>query len=193
MNKSVMQIFALVVIGAGLGACATVPKPLQGQYSNATPRESAAGGDQAVRWGGEIIKVEPKADATCFEVLSRKLDDVARPVRRDASEGRFIACRSGFYDPEEFERGREVTITGRVTGTDRGKVGEFDYSYPHVAADTIYLWPRRPLVVRSPYYDPWMYGGPYGPWGWGPYWGPYWGGTVVIRERPHPTPPKPSR
>ena len=189
MNKSILQLAATALLGASLGACVTVPKPLQGQYSNATPRDAAAAdGGQAVRWGGEIIKVEPKADITCFEVLSRKLDATARPMTRDPSEGRFIACRSGFYDPEEFERGRELTIVGRVTGTDRGKVGDYDYSYPHVAADAIYLWPKRPLVVREPY-DPWRYGyGPYGPWGWGPYWGPYWGGSVIIRERSHPRP-----
>ncbi|GAA0719920.1 Slp family lipoprotein [Dokdonella soli] len=183
--------YAIVLLAAGLASCATVPTPLQGQFSAAMPRDTAnAGSGQTVRWGGEIIKVEPKTDATCFEILARQLDDSARPRSSDASGGRFIACRNGFYDPEEFQRGRDLTIVGRVTGTDRGKVGEFDYSYPHVAADAIYLWPKRPLYVRTPYYDPWMYGfGPY--WGYGPYWGPYWGGgTVIIRERPN-TPPNP--
>lgn len=189
MNKSNFRFLAIALLGCALGACAIVPKPLQGQYSNATPREAATtGSGQVVRWGGEIIKVEPKQDQTCFEVLARELNATARPMQRDASDGRFIACRAGFYDPEEFERGREITIVGRLTGTDRGKVGDFDYTYPHVAADTVYLWPKRPLVVRTPYYDPWMYGG-YGPWGWGPYWGPFWGGgTVIIRDHPHPRP-----
>ena len=60
-----------------------------------------------------------------------------------------------------------------------------------MAADAIYLWPKRPLYVNTPYYDPWMYG--YGgPWGWGPYWGPFWGGgTVIIRDHSSP-PPKPT-
>ena len=81
-------------------------------------------------------------------------------------------------------------MTGHITGTDHGKVGEFDYTYPHVAADTIYLWPRRVVHAQSPYYDPWMYGyGGFG-YGYGPFWGPYWGGpTVIIRERGHPAPP----
>lgn len=191
MNKQ----WLIVVAATGLASCATIPTPLQGQFAATLPRDAAASGSthQAVRWGGEIIKVEPKADATCFEVLGRELDATARPMMRDPAAGRFIACRSGFYDPEVFTRGRDVTVVGQVTGTDRGKVGEFDYSYPHVAADTIYLWPRRPRYVSSPYYDPWMYGyGPYG-WGWGvgPYWGgPFWGGggRVIIRSHPHPSP-----
>lgn len=194
MKKSFSQLLAIAVLGGALGACATVPQPLQGQYTALTPREAVNGSadGQNVRWGGEIIKVEPKATMTCFEVLARRLDTAARPMQRDASDGRFIACRSGFYDPEEFERGREITVVGRLTGTDRGKVGEYEYTYPHVAADTIYLWPKRPLVVRTPDYDPWRYGyGPYGPWGWGgPYWGPFWGGSVIIHDRPHPRPPR---
>ncbi|MDR2013310.1 MAG: Slp family lipoprotein [Rhodanobacter sp.] len=182
--------FAIILLAAGLTSCATVPAPLQGQFAPVTPRDTASAGatGQPVRWGGEIIKVDPKKDATCFEILGRKLDDTARPRLRTPSDGRFIACHMGFYDPEEFARGRELTIVGRITGTEQGKVGDFDYTYPRVAADTIYLWPKR-LPVQPYYYDPWFYGpGPY--WGYGPYWGPYWGwgggwgggGVVVIQH-----------
>src|SRR5690242_9105593 len=94
----------LTLLAGALGACATVPAPLQGQFSPVTPRDAAANGGQGatVRWGGEIINVDPRADQTCFEILARQLDDSARPVSRDPSAGRFLACRSGFYDPEEF-------------------------------------------------------------------------------------------
>lgn len=173
-----------------LGACATVPTPLQGQFPPVTPREaSSATVAGTVRWGGQIINVDTRPDQTCFEVLARNLDDSARPITRDPSDGRFIACRNGFYDPEEFKKGRDITIVGQLNGTEKGKVGEFDYTYPRVAADTIYLWPNRPLYADRTYYDPW------GPWGYGPYWGPYWGygpywggPTIIVR---HPTPPPP--
>jgi outer membrane lipoprotein len=189
MNKQL----ATLLLAAGLASCATVPAPLQGQFANTNPRDTpSAGGAGAVRWGGEIIKVEPKADATCFEILARQLDDSARPLSREVNGGRFIACRAGFYDPEEFQRGRDLTIVGQVTGTDHGKVGEFDYAYPHVAADTIYLWPKRMPYARSAYYDPWMYGyGPYA-YGFGPYWGPFWGGPtfIVSGHHHHSSPPR---
>ena len=88
-------------------------------------------------------------------------------------------------------------IVGNVTGTERGKVGEYDYTYPRVEATSIYLWPKRPLYVASPYYDPWLtgpgWGGYYG-FGWG--WGPYWGAPpIIIHERGghHPPPPPPKR
>jgi outer membrane lipoprotein len=191
MNKSL----AITVLAAGLASCATVPAPLQGQYAPATPRDTHADG-QAVRWGGEIIKVEPKEDSTCFEVLSRQLDSTARPTTRESSQGRFIACRSGFYDPEEYDRGRDITVVGQVAGVDHGKVGQFDYAYPHVVANEVYLWPKRSMYARMPYYDPWLYGG-FGPgWGYfGPAWGPYWGGVpIVIRDHhgDHRPPPAPA-
>lgn len=179
------RLAVLALLTAALGACATVPAPLQGQFSPATPRDAAANAGQsaAVRWGGEIINVDPRADQTCFEILGRELDTSARPVSRDPSLGRFLACRAGFYDPEEFKQGRDITIVGQLNGSERAKVGDFDYTYPRVAADVVYLWPKRALYMQSPYYDPW-YG--YGPWwGYGPYWGGGFFGTTVIVEHPH--------
>lgn len=176
------RIPLIIALAAALAACASVPPTLQGQYGATTPRDANVQG-QTVRWGGELIKVEPKADSTCFEILARELDASARPTRRDGSQGRFIACRSGFYDPEEYDRGREVTVVGQVTGTDHGLVGQFDYAYPHVAASEVHLWPKR--VKAAPYYDPWMYD--FGPGWYGPGWGPYWGAPpIIIRERSHP-------
>ncbi|HET6545513.1 MAG TPA: Slp family lipoprotein [Rhodanobacteraceae bacterium] len=169
----------LALLAGGLISCATVPAPLQGQFSESSPAQAVQSGQtgQRVRWGGEIIKVEPKADRTCFEILGRPLNISARPIARDTSEGRFIACHDGFYDPEIFQRGREATVVGRVTGTDRGPVGDYDYTYPHVAADAIHLWPERPVYPRS-YDSPFLYDPFWG--GFGPYWGPYWGSPPVI-------------
>jgi outer membrane lipoprotein len=172
MKKSM----ALLPVLATLAACATAPVPLKGEFSSITPSASVADAHagEHVRWGGEIIKVEPGQAETCFEVLSRELDSAARPRKRDSSEGRFIACRSGFYDPEIFTKGRELTVVGALNGSKVGRVGEFDYTYPKVAADAIYLWPRRPLIVeqRSAWpYDP-FWGPGFGPWWGGGFWGP---------------------
>lgn len=177
----------LATATTALAACATMPQPLQGNYSNVTTltaQQGGSGGAQ-VRWGGEIIKTEPGQQETCFYVLAQPLDDQGRPVRGNegSSQGRFVACHAGFYDPEVFTRGRELTITGTVHGTVTQKVGDYDYAYPRVDANVVYLWPKRPTAVAYPgYYDPYWgpyWGGPWGPWG-GPYWGPYWGGPAVI-------------
>ena len=197
------RILFVSVLGAlGLGGCATIPQPLQGNYAPVS-LEAARSGTAAsapVRWGGQIIETEPREQQTCFYVLAEPLDSQARPDRSsEQALGRFVACKQGFYDPEVFAKGREITVTGSLDGTVQHKIGEYDYTYPRVAANTIYLWPKRPLYVQRP--DPW---GPWGPcdpfwsgwgcggWGYGP-WG--WGDPprVIVVPRPAPPPPPPKK
>lgn len=161
----------LAVAALSLGACATTPKPLAGKYNTLTPAHASdADSGAQVRWGGQIIKTKPEPDKTCFYILSATLDKQARPEADSQGQGRFVACHDGFYDPEVFTRGREVTFTGTVSGSVTHKVGEYDYDYPKLVSDTVYLWPKRPDVVhvRRPYY-------PGSVWGPSPYWGPAWG------------------
>ncbi len=182
----------LAAAALALGACATVPQPLSGEYTPLTPAQASQGGTGGtlVRWGGEIIKTEPEAHQTCFFVLSKALDSSARPVLDNGSQGRFMACHEGFYDPEVFTKGREVTFTGTTHGIVTRKVGDYDYAYPRLVADTVYLWPKRPRVVRynSPFYrDPFW--GPIGPWGYDPFW--YQPRVIVVHGHHHrPPPPK---
>jgi len=152
-----MKHLNLIVL-ACLAGCATAPKPLQGQFYNVLPGEASrtSASAQAVRWGGRIVKVEPQADRSCFEIVGQRLDGNGQPRRDDRSEGRFIACRSGFYDPEVFKAGREVTITGHIEAFEDRKIGGYDYRYPRVQADVVYLWPERRdvdvIVERLPYW-----------------------------------------
>lgn len=185
MSKSifVIPLFAL------LSACVSAPVALRGEFAELVPAQSSAGTHvgERVRWGGEIIAVEPGEHSTCFEILARELDASARPKRGDTSAGRFIACRDGFYDPEVFVKGRELTVIGSLDGTRIGQVGQFDYTYPTLAADAIYLWPRRSLVVAQrhawPFYDPF-----WGP-GFGPYWrSGFWGPPPIVIVKPDPSP-----
>ncbi|MBS0456136.1 MAG: Slp family lipoprotein [Proteobacteria bacterium] len=157
---------SLLVLLAG---CASVPKPLQGQFAAVDPgaaiTQDATG--QAVRWGGTIAKVENEAGQTCFQLVARPLNEQSRPVLyKDRSAGRFLACRAGFYEPQVFAIGRSVTVTGHVAGYETRRVGEYDYRQPKVAADVIYLWPKVQRVRTVYAYDPFF--GP--PYPWGPWW-----------------------
>lgn len=197
--SSILKPLLAASAALALGACATTPQPLQGNYAQIDPGQAApsAAAGTAVRWGGQIIKTEPQAQKTCFFMLAHPLDNVARPRVDANSAGRFIACHSGFYDPEVFTKGREVTFTGTLNGHVTRKVGEYNYNYPRVDASTVYLWPKpRPVTAYrdpfySPFYDP-FWGGFYGP-GFNPYWNQP---RVIIIRRPHPHPhphPKPGK
>lgn len=145
-----------------LAACATQPpaKLSTGPFASVTPlaaqTQNFAG--NKVRWGGTIASVTPRKNETCFQVVSHTLDSIARPEEEDKSDGRFMACSPGFYDPVIYATGREVTVTGTLQPSVPGKIGEYDYLFPYVAADEIFLWPKRQVELNYPdyYYPLWM-------------------------------------
>lgn len=158
-----IQMLSIAVLA--LTGCATAPKPLQGEFASLSPEEAGQNGrvGERVRWGGEIVAVETLATRSCFELLGKPLGDSARPSRRDESSGRFLACRDGFYDPALFEVGRDLTVIGSIEAIEPRRIGEFDYRYPRLAAEVIYLWPQRepyavyPMHFWGGYYaDPWL-------------------------------------
>jgi outer membrane lipoprotein len=168
---SPLRPLAPLLAALALTACATGPQPIRGEFDPLSPEQASAQGAPGalVRWGGSIISVEPAAGETCFVMLSRPLRSDGRPIfNRETSDGRFIACRSGFYDPALFAEGREVTFTGRIGAFEERAIGAYTYRYPKLAAEVVYLWeereeridPRHAYPYRSPY--------------WGPWWRPFW-------------------
>ena|SRR5699024_6559225 len=182
-----MQFIRPALPGIALAAllasgCATVPEPLSGDFAPLTPEESGDQHvDQQVRWGGSIVDTRPGEAETCIEILARSLDDRARPHSGDANQGRFLACRDGFEDPAVFERGRDITVIGTLTGFVEGQIGEFRYIYPRVSADTLFLWgEERPVHY---YHDPMWYYDPWWPYAGFPWAHPRWrfSGHIIIR------------
>lgn len=153
-----MQRLLIAASLLALSACASLPTPLQGSFLAISPTEAgkAPAQGQPVRWGGRIVAVDNYADRSCFKILSIRLDASGRPLAEDHSDGRFIACRSGFYDPAVFAAEREITITGRIEAIELGRIGELEYPYPRLAADVVYLWPERRevdvIVERHPFW-----------------------------------------
>jgi outer membrane lipoprotein len=171
LSATIAASLASVVLLAG---CASTPTPLRGEFASLTPTEASrsnASGER-VRWGGTIVGVDPREDATCFEVLGRPLADSARPRKTDVGTGRFLACRAGFYDPAIFADGRELTVIGTLSGSETRPVGAYRYAYPRVDADVVFLWPER--EDRDVYYVGTL----------GMYHRPYWGGYYLRPYHP---------
>jgi outer membrane lipoprotein len=161
------QLGLLAVAGLMLSACASIPAPLAGDFPDFQPSQATERSLGAkVRWGGHIVATRPDTDQTCIEILARDLDRDLRPIGGDHHYGRFLACRDGFQDPAIFTEARAVTVVGQLQRFEPGQIGEFDYRYPLVEAETIYLWPTRSDVYYQadpwwPYHDPWW---PYRPY-----------------------------
>ena len=198
MNTRVLKPLAMALGTVLLASCATVPKNLAGSYAEITPQQAGNGNvsGTSVRWGGQIIQTEPGHRDTCFYVLGKPLaSGDARPEMSRDSTGRFVACKQGFYDPEVYAKGREITVVGVLQGVVTRKVGDFEYPYPRVAANAVHLWPV-PVVYRRGYYggwnDPFWGPGWWGPWGGGWGYDPFWyapGPVVIVRPAPPPPPP----
>ena len=168
-KKMHMQLIAWVLIAPLLlaGCASNVPLPvrtgLADQVNLAEVRTDPERYRTApVRWGGEIITIENKAQETWVELLAHPLDSEGRPLIYGASEGRFLGRIAGFLDPAVYTAERELTVTGWVEGQVIRKVGEYPYTYPLVNVRVHYLWPQR-RPIRHPRYDPW-YDPFYDPW-----------------------------
>jgi outer membrane lipoprotein len=121
-----------------------------------------------VVWGGEILSTSPLEGYTVIEISERPLDYQKRPKDEELSRGRFMARYKGFLDPSVFKHGKDVTVIGRITGTETGRIGEWEYTYPVVSVEEYYLWGPEAVYAYPPYPDMY-YSYPYSP-----YWGPWW-------------------
>ena len=169
MNVAMIKISSLLALAAlTMSSCTTVPIELQGSYPDISPARVDSGVyGSSVRWGGIIIDARNEKDRTCFEVLSRELTSKMRPVVNDQTSGRFIACKPGFYDPEVFAKGREVTLTGAIKTIEEHPIDDFNYRYPVLEVSELVLWEKRKDILVYDHYDPfystyfWGMGYPY--------------------------------
>jgi outer membrane lipoprotein len=144
MKRQLSTISLIIMTGLLFSSCTTIPEQLQGEYTTLIPRDATEKDlETAVRWGGVVLETRPEENFTCFEILSRQLQKSMRPEVSDQNDGRYVACKPGFYDPETFKKGREVTLTGKLIYMDVRKVGEYDYQYPVVDIEFMSLWPKR--------------------------------------------------
>lgn len=147
MNYKTLLIFLSAVV---LSSCASIPSVLQGEYTDLTPALAKADHviNKKVRWSGYIAQTINKKDKTCFEVVPAETDKYLRPrkiIPKDSS--RFLACKEGFLEPHAFNE-RMVTITGDLIAYTQQNIGEYEYEYPVVKTDVVYIW-RKPPPIRN--------------------------------------------
>jgi outer membrane lipoprotein len=124
-----------------------------------------------VIWGGRIIKTDNHPNHTDIIVLEMPLRYQEKPEDPSKSRGRFIARTAQFLDPDLFNKGRKITVAGKIEGAEKRPLGKTEYSYPVIQVSELHLWEKEHVVYYPPYYG-WG-------WGWGWYsplyepWGPY--------------------
>ena len=171
-----MRILFLIVTSIAFWGCSTVPENLRTAPANSPTIPVAVQQfdnyrDTTVFWGGAIIAVENQKDDSWVEIIAYPLNSGARPRLNTSSQGRFILRIDGFADPLEFSSNREISVIGTLQDKLTKTVGQFQYIYPVLLSQQLYLWPKR--IERDEYYDPFWYD-PWYPWSpWYPYYPPY--------------------
>lgn len=175
-------LFVLVLI-LSLGACASIPENLRGEYNEgARLAEVQARTDayigQEIRWGGIILSVENEHDRSTLEILAYPLDKSSQPKTEELAIGRFLLHSKQFLDPAIYVRDRELTVVGSITGVETKNIGEYGYRYVIVEGRALHLWPQRKETTNSDNYGP-MY-----PWyqPWYPWWDPWYGYPYPYRH-----------
>lgn len=115
------------------GTVATAPNIVAqspGQFTNAE-----------VIWGGRVVEVRNLADRSEVEIVAYPLDGSQRPkLDNNGGWGRFVAVMPGYVESFNYPTGALVTLTGRVTGTRDGHVGQADYIFPLVSVAQSHVW-----------------------------------------------------
>ncbi len=109
---------------------------------------------EKVLWGGVVINAANTASASEIEILSYPLDYLQRPDVSQRSTGRFLLVVDDFVEPADFAAGRRVTALGSVQGTETGRIGESEYSYPVLKLDApadLHRWSAQDYYNSRPY------------------------------------------
>jgi outer membrane lipoprotein len=142
-------IFLLIFASLLGGGCApTFSRELLSQVNTSiTFGELQAGPERYqgewVMLGGVIIDTRNTAQGTSVEVLQRPLDRRGRPRETDDTGGRFMIESEQFLDAAVYQRGKQLSVVGQVSGQTVRPLGEMQYRYPVVTAKELRLWERR--------------------------------------------------
>lgn len=153
MKAVLSAILPAALLIAMLGGCASSPFDTQGREPAALgPGEALEQRDASgarVIWGGRIVGIVNRGEATELEVLALPLGPGDRPRREADGGARFVILHPGFLDPMTYAPGRFVTVMGRFSGVESRSVGAFPLDHPVVSAEQLELWPVTPNSSRA--------------------------------------------
>lgn len=143
-----LSIFTLLL------SCASTPEFDTSQVDHSLTPQSVIAEPEVSRgkvalWGGTILDTVNLKDATQIEMLAYPLNASHRPLLESKPLGRFIIKHAGYLEPTSYAQGRQLTVLGSISGSQRGKVGESSYDYPVISDKQLHLWSQSSDRDRS--------------------------------------------
>lgn len=117
---------------------------------------------------GMIVNVKNMETESIIEALYTPVDSRGYIINEEDLDGRFLAITDSFFDPAIYKNGRFITIVASFERTEKGKIGDTEYTYPLFRIRESHLW-KKEKIYPAPcwWYDPWYYPSP---WWYDPWW-----------------------
>jgi outer membrane lipoprotein len=111
-----------------------------------------------VIWGGEIVQtINQNEETTLIEISERSLSWQEEPKESSPSIGKFLVLVEKHLDPFIYQKGKEITVAGKIIGEKTQRSGEKEYRYPFLLAKQIFLWRENYPYYYDPYFPWWFY------------------------------------
>lgn len=131
----------LVLLAACAGSPPMPPNPGPEPPQAAAEPERWRG--RQVVWVGTLVAVHNLPESSRLEVLAYPRRSNGDPDLDSAPLGRFLASYPGYLEPLDYAPGRQLSVRGRLAGSETGRVGETRYEYPLVEAVQLQLLTPR--------------------------------------------------
>jgi outer membrane lipoprotein len=156
-NTLITSLPLVVIIALALHGCATTDCVGPTGHPTLTPAQVAAASGhtgELLRWGGTLVETANLADRTELTVIAYPLDRCGVPRLDQEPSGRFIASVPGYLETADYRPGRSLTVTGLLTGTREGLVGEAPYRFPVLSNAKVRWWSGADATRGGPW--PWV-------------------------------------
>lgn len=151
MNIHIAKFAAVFASSFFLLACSSLPEDLKSDNPDVVTDYDtwlkSSGSESEVRVGGVIANVTNLENRTRIEVVNLPIRASGKPDINEEPKGRFVGYIEGFADPVTLSEGRLITLLGKADGTEKNKVGEFDYDFPVMDVSNYHLWRIEERVV----------------------------------------------
>lgn len=138
--------FLVATIFVFLSACSTLPVDIQKTAAEnirlyQVINSVSAFHGKPVRWGGRIVSVSTDGAKSILEIEYLPVNRYGFPLTTHPVQGVFLSESDDFLDPEIYQQGLLVTLSGTITSQVIKTSKKIESEMPIITISHIHLWP----------------------------------------------------